>query len=363
MTVAAVGVQLSNLGLHSSNTYRVARDVRLLPVLVANSLAVSGLAGLVVLVAHLLLRWRPDLAPVEDPLLALALVAIPLGLANLLFQNLLIGLQRIHSYNVIDLTTRVLAVVAVASTAPLGIVSPEVVFGLVLLSVALGLAGRPPPGARLFGSLVLPSWPALRQGLRYGLRAYAGSLFSFLVLKSDVLVVTYLRGATETGYYSIAVGLADILLMLPAVVGTVLFPRLSAAPDLLERWRLTKRVLGVMVPAVLLALVVTLVVGRPFIRLAYGTAFDPSFPAVAWLLPGIGCLAVNMVLMNFFASCGMPAVVVYSPLLALVFNVTANLVVVPALGFVGASMTSSVSYLLMLAMSLYHIRFRLFRAR
>lgn len=363
VTVAAVGVQLSNLGLHSSNTYRVARDVRLLPVLVANSLAVSGLAGLVVLVAHLLLRWRPDLAPVEDPLLALALVAIPLGLANLLFQNLLIGLQRIHSYNVIDLTTRVLAVVAVASTAFLGIVRPEVVFGLIQASVVLSLVWCFLRLRGLFGTLVLPSWPALRQGLGYGLRAYLGSLFAFLVLKSDVLVVKYLRGATETGYYSIAVGLADILLMLPAVVGTVLFPRLSAAPDLLERWRLTKRVLGVMVPAVLLALVVTLVVGRPFIRLAYGTAFDPSFPAVAWLLPGIGCLAINMVLMNFFASCGMPAVVVYSPLLALVFNVTANLVVVPALGFVGASMTSSVSYLLMLAMSLYHIRFRLFRAR
>lgn len=363
VTVAAVGVQFSNLGLHSSNTYRVARDVRLLPVFVANSLAVSGLAGLVVLVAYFLLKWRPDLAPVEDPLLALALIAIPLGLANLLFQNLLIGLQRIHSYNVIDLTTRVLAVVAVASTAFLGLVRPEVVFGLIQVSVVLSLVWCFLRLRGIFGTLVAPSWPALRQGLGYGLRAYLGSLFAFLVLKSDVLVVKYLRGATETGYYSIAVGLADILLMLPAVVGTVLFPRLSAAPDLLERWRLTKRVLSVMVPAVLLALVVTLVVGRPFIRLAYGAAFDPSFPAVAWLLPGIGCLAINMVLMNFFASCGMPAVVVYSPLLALVFNVTANLVVVPALGFVGASITSSVSYLLMLAMSLYHIRFRLFRAR
>jgi O-antigen/teichoic acid export membrane protein len=363
MTVAAVGVQLSNLGLHSSNTYRVARDVRLLPVLVANSLAVSGFAGLAALLAHLLLRWRPDLAPLEDPLLALALLAIPLGLANLLCQNLLIGLQRIHTYNVIDLTTRVLAVVVVASTAFLGLVRPEIVFGLIQASVVLSLAWCFLRLRDLFGTLVAPSWPALRQGLGYGLRAYLGSLFAFLVLKSDVLLVKYLRGAAETGYYSIAVGLADILLMLPAVVGTVLFPRLSAAPDLSERWRLTKRVLAVMVPAVLLALLATLVVARPFIRLAYGPAFDPSFPAVAWLLPGIGCLAINMVLMNFFASCGMPAVVVYSPLLALAFNVAANLVVVPALGFVGASVTSSVSYLLMLLMSLGHIRFRLFRGR
>ena len=48
-----------------------------------------------------------------------------------------------------------------------------------------------------------------------GVRAYLGSLFAFLVLKSDILLVKYLRGASETGYYAIAVGLADILMMLP----------------------------------------------------------------------------------------------------------------------------------------------------
>ena len=82
---------------------------------------------------------------------------------------------------------------------------------------------------------------------------------------------------------------------------------------------------------------------------------------MVWLLPGIGCLAINMILMNLFASCGMPRIVVVSPLVALAFNVAANLVVIPRLGFVGAAMTSSVAYALMLAMSLLYIRLRLFR--
>ena len=79
-----------------------------------------------------------------------------------------------------------------------------------------------------------------------------------------------------------------------------------------------------MVPATPLALAVTLVAARPLIHLAYGPAFDPSVPAVAWLLPGIGCLAINTVLMNLFASCGMPPSSCYSPLLALVVNVAAE---------------------------------------
>jgi O-antigen/teichoic acid export membrane protein len=363
ITLAAVGVQVSNLGLHSSNTYRVARDPGLLSVLVANSFAVCALAGALALTAHLGLGTWPELAPLRNPLLALALAAIPLGLANLLLQNLLIGTQRIHAYNVIDLTTRVLAVLLVASTAFLGLVRPEVVFGLIQATVVLSLGWSYLRLREQFGRQVGPSWPALRAGLGYGLRAYFGSLFAFLVLKSDVLLVNYLRGPAETGYYSIAVGLADILLMLPAVVGTVLFPRLSAAADLGEKWRLTRRVLAVIAPAVPLALLVVLLGARPFIRLAYGPAFEPAFPAVAWLLPGIGCLAVNMVLMNLFASCGMPAVVVYSPLLALAVNVGANLVVIPRLGFVGASITSSAAYLLMLLISLGYLRYRLLPAR
>jgi len=362
-TLAAVGVQLSNLGLHSSNTYHASRDRTALPVLVGNSLLVSGVAGLAALAAYLVLKSWSSLAPVEGPLLALMLFAIPLGLANLLFQNLLIGTQRIRAYNVIDLTTRVLAVLLVAATALLGIVSPAVVFAVVQAAVVISLAWmflhlRPAFEGRLRASLA-----SLRGGLGYGLRAYLGSLAAFLVLKSDIVLVSYLRGDVETGYYSIAVGLADILLMLPGVIGTVLFPRLAAAPDLEARWHLTRRVLAVMVPGTPVALVATLLVARPLIWLAYGRAWDPSFGAVVWLLPGIGCLAINMILMNLFASCGMPRIVVVSPLLALVFNVAANLVVVPRLGFVGAAMTSSVAYTLMLAMSLLYIRLRLFRGR
>lgn len=363
VTLSAVGVQLANLGLHSSNTYRVAREPTLLPVLVANSFAVCAVAGVLAGVARLAFGAWPGLAPLRDPLLSLAFAAIPLGLANLLLQNLLIGTQRIHTYNVVDLTTRVLAVLLVAATAFLDLVRPEVVFGLIQATVALSIGWSYLRLREQFGRLSAASGPVLRAGLGYGLRAYFGSLFAFLVLKSDVLLVNYLRGPAETGYYSIAVGLADILLMLPAVVGTVLFPRLSAAAGLGERWRLTRRVLAVIAPAVPLALLVVLVGARPFIRLAYGAAFEPAFPAVAWLLPGIGCLAVNMVLMNLFASCGMPAVVVYSPLIALVLNVAGNLVVIPRLGFVGASITSSACYLLMLLISIGHLRYRLLPAR
>lgn len=360
-TFAAIGMQLGNLGLHASNTYFVAQNPALLPVLIGNSVAVAGVCGAAALAGLGMLHLQPGLAPVGGALLVLAVAAVPIGLVNLLLQNLLIGTQNIHTYNVVDVTTRTLGVVLIAVVAPLGLASPAVLFGLSLVTVAASavwcfrclrsIAGRP----------VVASLGALRAGLSYGSRAYAGSLFSFLVLKSDVLLVSYMRGARETGFYAIAVGLADMLLILPTVVGTVLFPRLAAVTTVAERWQQTRRVLRVALPVVPLVLLVILAIARPFIRLAYGAAFDPSFAAVAWLLPGLGCLAINIILMNLFGACGQPPIVVYSPFVALVLNLSANLVLVPRLGFVGASISSTVAYAAMLVMSALYVRFRLLR--
>jgi O-antigen/teichoic acid export membrane protein len=360
-TLSATGVQLANLGLQSSNTYTVAREPARLPVLIGNSLGVSAAGGVLAVVLFLLVQLKPELLPIGGTLLALTFLAIPAGLANLLLQNLLIGTQQIRAYNAIDLSTRVLAVLLVASTAPMGLVSPELVFALVTATVVLSAGLCLLRLWRRLAARVAWSLPVLRTALPYGLRAYTGSLFVFLVLRSDILLVTYLRGPVETGYYAIAVGLADLLLMLPTVVGTILFPKLSAVRELDARWQLARRVLLVMIPAAPFALAAAWVAAGPLIRLAYGEAFTPSVAAVGWLLPGVGCYAVNGVLMNFLASCGMPRVVVVGPLLALVVNVAANLALIPRLGFVGAAIASSIAYATMLVVSAAYIRLRLVR--
>src|ERR1700720_2377368 len=88
--IAAIGVQSGNFGLHASNTYYVAKDRGLLPVLIGNTLIVGlGIGGTAALLAWFLAAMWPALAPLHGILLALALASIPFGLAYLLLQNLL----------------------------------------------------------------------------------------------------------------------------------------------------------------------------------------------------------------------------------------------------------------------------------
>src|SRR6266852_9753352 len=68
-TVGAIGVQFSNLGLHLSNTYYVAKDRALLPALIGNTLAVVFVACVVTVLSGVGFVFWPRLSPVHGTLL------------------------------------------------------------------------------------------------------------------------------------------------------------------------------------------------------------------------------------------------------------------------------------------------------
>jgi O-antigen/teichoic acid export membrane protein len=92
--------------------------------------------------------------------------------------------------------------------------------------------------------------------------------------------------------------------------------------------------------------------------LLYGRAFLPSVDAFLWLLPGIFALGINTILMNYFAAEGMPPIAIWSPAIASAANIGLNLWLLPSMGIVGASVASSVAYVMMLVMSLLYVRLR-----
>ena len=225
VALGAIGVQLGNLGLHASNTWAVARDPKLLPALVGNSLLVSVVVGgAAALAAWAVLTVWPGIVGLSPGLLALGLVAIPIGLTYLLLQNLLLGTSRIRAFNSIELGVRIVTVAILAAVILAGAVNPflAVLAGVVASTIGVFACLRA-LGARTGIKLSL-SIGLLREHGRYGMKAYAAALFSFLVLRFDLLMVQYFAGPEQTGYYSIAVAMADLVYTVPVVVGMLLFP-------------------------------------------------------------------------------------------------------------------------------------------
>ena len=117
----------------------------------------------------------------------------------------------------------------------------------------------------------------------------------------------------------------------------------------------TFKVVALLVPAVLLANVSVVWLAEPTVQFCYGDAFLATVPALIALLPGLAAMSLNVILMNFFASAGMPLFTVVSTGFASLVNVLANLYLIPLYGIVGASVASSLSYAIMLCASCIYL--------
>ncbi len=353
--LGGLGVQLTNLGLHASNTYAVSHDRALLGPLLANSIALSlSIGGLAALGLGLFLL-ATGTAPVDGWLLAAALVSIPIGLAYLLMQNLMLGTQDVRGYNGMDIASRLAGLLLIAALIGLNLVRVEWIF---VATVASSTAVVVFAWMRLVGATntrIRPSASLFRRYGRYGLKAFIAALFAYLVIRVDILLVQYLRGPAEAGYYSLAVSLVDIVYILPVVTGSLMFPKLMNMP-VERRLPTALRVAFGIFLVMTVASVAALVLGGPVIPILYGEAFIPSFWPFAWLLPGIVLLSANTILMNYLATIDNPSVVVFGPAAALVLNVVANLLLVPMYGAVGAAAASALAYGFLLAVTLAYLR-------
>jgi len=219
--IGAVGVQFGNMGLNTSNTYAVARNPELLPALLANSLLASCLiGGAGATLAGFFFALRPALAPVNGPLVVLSLVWIPVGLAQYLTQGLLVGVQETRAYNRIELTKKVLALLLIGLLIVRQNITPETVFMAGLIALVTSLILSLSRLWRILPKRPTPSLSLFKWNFGMGAKAYLAVFFAFLVLRLDLVMVKYMLGAEQAGYYSIAATFADYVLLLPAAVAS-----------------------------------------------------------------------------------------------------------------------------------------------
>jgi O-antigen/teichoic acid export membrane protein len=359
LALSTLCVQLGNLGLHASNTYFVARSPEALNHLFGNTVSVTlAVSAAISAVIFILEAVLPGSAPVSGRVLVVSLFWIPFGLAYVLLQNLLLGLGRVAEYNWVEIASRTINMVGVLAAAWLGAATVVNLFGAGLLAQAIAAGASALLLRRMMQQKPSVSWPLFRSGLGYGVKAYLGAFFAFLVLKVDLLIITYMAGDQAAGYYSIAASLGEIVAMAPVVLGTLLFPRLAAMQDAAERWRLTKNAAWGTAAVMTVLAITGALAARPIVGTLFGWEFLPAAYPLVILLPGILALSVNVILMNHFAAEGMPWVTVYSPGIAAILNVILNLILVPRFGISGSSIASTISYSLMLCMSLLYIHRR-----
>lgn len=297
---------------------------------------------------------------VPPRLLAIAAISIPFQLLFILDLNVLLALDRIRQLNLFDglLPALVLINVVVA----LVLLHEQLTFLIALntvmgsaLSLVLMIYLHRLISDKTRSRPVRPDAQLLKTMLAYGVKFYVSIMAGTIILRADLLIVNRFRGAAEAGVYGIASQFSFLLLMLPAVIATLLFPRVAATQDHRGEFAVlvTRHTTVVMFMTCLGAIV--LAYSLPFI---YGANFADATIQLLILLPGIFFMGLESVLVQHFTGTGLPPAIPWFWVITVAFNVGLNLLVVPRFGARGAAVNSTLSYVLIFLLVAVYFRLK-----
>lgn len=353
--LTALGIQMGNLGFPAATVYFLGKNEEKRQNIFHISLVVGLVGGSIIsFFIFLMCLIFPDflIKNVSFNLLVITIISFPFLLGTSLFSNFLLGIKKYIPYNLFSIISKfvsLLKVILILVILGLGLI--EFVIGTTIAALIVFLfyliyiyrLDRYDLPRNIDKSLFNEMW-------KYGRKSYLASTLGFLIIRSDILAINYFLGSIPTGIYSISVALIDYIYLLPGVIGTILFTKVSSGSThkfTQEVFRYTFLIMiGICSIAALMA--------GPVINIMYGQEFHESVLPFIILLPGIIFLGIDTILMQDLAGRGLPKIVYTSPFIALALNVSLNIIIIPMWGINGAAMSSTLSYFLMLVLMLRH---------
>lgn len=342
---AATLSSLAKLGAEQANVFLFA--TRKVPVG-----SISGQNGLIALVAggtaFLALLLAPPLFSGlfgDTPLLLLVLAGLTIPF--LLHTQFTAGLQNLQGQvtwqfrgALVASLVQVGALILLLATSRLDVTTVLMVnllTAVVMWTVVLSVPGSP----RL--PLLGRDLSLLRATLRHSLVLHIAMVLLFLHLRSDMFLVQGFLGAAALGQYSLAVILAETVLLLTDSLAVAVLPRqMRSSPS--DAAAFAVRGTRVILMLALVAAVFWVGFGRAVVEFFFGSAFSPAYVPLIALLPGMAFLGIQRL-------CGAPLLRLGKPrefagiyAMAFVANVSLNVLLIPRLGLLGAALASSTSY-------------------
>jgi O-antigen/teichoic acid export membrane protein len=352
-------VQFGSFGLPSSNTYFIAQDQAHFRAAAINSLLFALSIGTLLAVAlSSVATIRADWFGFVSPhLIRIASVQIPFQLLTLIGLNILLASGKIREFNLLDL--------AAQSFVLINALAALIVFGLgldalvklntaasvlvtIVISVLLVITGK---------DLVQSRWRAdvalLRRMIGYGLKFHVSVLVGAIVFRADLLVVNHFHGPTEAGVYSVATQFSLLLMLLPGVIATLLFPRVTSEQDASGEttWLVTRHTALIMLICCLAAVPASFLL--PWV---YGPAFANATWLLLILLPGVYLIGLESVLVQHFNALGLPRIIPIYWVVTLIVNLILVFALVPRFGAFGAAIASTISYALIFSLVAFYFQ-------
>ncbi len=356
LIIIALGTQFGNFGLHAVNIFYVAKRKMLLGMLLKNSILFSIVSGTIIgIIVYLVSIIYPKVFNVDPTILLIIIVMIPISLMSLFTKNLLIGIGKIKLDNKISIYTRILTILLLLLSIYLFELDVNVALCIFAIGLLVGLFFI----LKILKKNVIYRYKLssklLKKISKFGLKAYISAIFAFLVLKSDLFFVNYYLSKSELGYYSLAVSFIDYVLMLPVIIGTILYQKLSSMKNDYEKYKLMKNIRNYFFMFYILFLIILYNLSESIIILLYGNVFYSSIIYFNILLIGIFFYALETIEIQYLITTGNSILIVYYWIISFLVNVLINYIYINIYGLYAVTASTIISYLLIFLLVRIHI--------
>jgi len=347
--IPGVLVKFGTLGIEASNVYFTGNKKYEIKDITSNSLIAGISLGFILI----LLFWGMlhlgsfqnfiNSNKINPFYLWIVVLTVPLSLVSGFLNNIILGKEEIVKYNQVNIlssTLQLIAIVFFLLVLRQGIFGATLSYVFTVGVVTLFVISLVKKITEIHFS-VNPK--LLKESITYGGKAYFGNAAQFLNYRLDMFLVAFFLTPATVGYYSIAVAIAEGLWMLPGVIATVLFPRISSLQDS-EANMLTPKVSRHAFFLIFISSLVLIPLAKPLIRLLFGSAFLPSVTPLLILLPGIIALGGAKTISADLAGRGKPEIGTLAAFISLAINIPLNLLLIPRWGISGAAFASTVAY-------------------
>lgn len=344
-----------NFGLGIANVYLVKKKKYSPSVLFWNSIFFGLALGILVIggiqaIKSVSSNFFQQIPPMFIWIVSLSL---PFHIAANIIWYLLLGLERIFAYNLVQMIVRTcfLALIVI-----LLLIVPSIKTAVFLLAFSgiLWLIVFVPTFHKNIFSKPKINLPALKDSIQFGFISQLGVASQFLIPRFGIFAINFFLNPAAVGLYSIALVASETLNYSSYSLSTVLLPKISGAKTFdLDPERLAQKSCRLNLFFVILVGIPLIVLSPFFMKMFFGEEFLLSVESFRVLVLGsiFGCW--SWVLGSYILGRGFPRYFMAVFLVPFIFVVVLNFVFVPILGILGSAVAVSTSGFLSSAISIY----------
>jgi len=316
--------------------------------LIINSIILGSIISAVLLMATLPVVFtykKYFFVGLSNNLLIVVILFIPMCLLNTLANSLIQGMYKIVIYNLVNIfqavvnLSLVVIFIYIMRKGVLAAVLSYTVSVTLSVFVSLFYLSTQVDFKRYFFDRSL-----IKKLLRFGSNSHVGNILKDLSYRGDILIISYFLPPTNVGYYIIAVAVAEIMWKFPEAIGTVLLPKVANMTSGNARL-FTPKICRIIIVPLLLICGAVFFLSKYIIIVFFGNQYKESISALVLLLPGIFFMSIWKILANDLIAQGYPRHYSITSGVALIVMVFLDILLIPVLGINGASISSSISYI------------------